>query len=677
MNTLFKKSFVALTCACTAITAAATDWNSRPVPTRNITPNIATTTIARERTALPQAKQLDAAGNTVAWKTIVPQSEARATTTLLAEDFSLMTAGEVGNPDMTNIIGSDGYIYYDYVNTYGWAGINVFQAGGACYLSDGTTATLNTPVLDLSGDEGNFTINLSFKAASATDRIYVIAATTTSTVDGGYITASTTDWRSVSLSFSGGATQTMIQFYSKSPVYFDDIYITQQTDTSTPTTIDAPSNLSATDITGTSFTANWNEVTTATNYLLDVFYYGTDNTKEYLLQDYETTATSHNVDGLDASHIYYFTVQATDGTLVSDESVQTIVKEPSESVGTPTAQPATEVTDNGFRANWTNAENAAWYTLYTYNYRTIAADGNYEIENESFDGFTEGTTDAPLYNGMDQILNGYTVNPDWEAVTTLYCNGMIGLKNYYKIMDVYSSLYSPVYYTSGSSMGSVTVKVTAYRDADCSNFTEIGVGCIDATTQTPTWKSATLSTSPQEYEFTFDAHEVYYLAIQFNDPNNADYGQTGIVWIDNVTVTQQFSAGDLFSRMYSCDNVYSGNSFYVATPADNNDSYSYFVIANTNGANGSIYSDPSNEVEVQRPSSGTSIVVAGTDGANIRGIQGAAEITLDQDARIDVYNTCGALAASITGNKGLNSISLPAGFYIIKAGTTTAKVIVK
>lgn len=672
MYSINKITFVALVYATTAIVASAADWNSRPIHVRN---NAATTqglTITQERIALPQAtRNLETVATTRQAQTSV--TAATSTATILAEDFSLMTAGEVGNPDMTNIIGSDGYIYYDYVHTYGWAAINVFQAGGSCYLADGTTASLNTPILDLADDNGNFTVNLSFKAQSASDEIYILAATTAGVVDGGYITAGTTDWRSISVALENGTSQIAIQFYSKAPVYFDDISITQVSDE--PATISAPGNLSATDITGTSFTANWSEVTEATAYLLDVFYYDTDNKVEYLMHDYETTGTSLEVDGLDASHIYYFTVQATDGTLVSAESAQAIVKTPSESVETPTALSATEVTTNGFRANWTEAENAAWYTLYTYSYHTFDADESWEIENESFDGFTDGTTAKPLYNDLDEILNDYTTNPDWEAVTTIYCDGMIGLKNYYMVMGYYSSLYSPVYYTSSNNLGKVTVKVTAYRDADCSNFTEIGVGCIDATTQTPSWRSATLSATPQEYEFTFDAHEVYYIGIQFDDPYNADYGQSGVVWIDNVTITQQFTTGDTFSRMFSCDDVYGGNSFYVSTTDSDYDSYSYFVVAYTNGEDGTLNSEQSNEVNVNNTSSVTS--VANTADVMISGTEGAANVTLAHEAHINVYNVQGALVASTLGNEGLNRITLPSGIYVVKAGTTTAKVIVK
>ncbi len=36
--------------------------------------------------------------------------------------------------------------------------------------------------------------------------------------------------------------------------------------------------------------------------------------------------------------------------------------------------------------------------------------------------------------------------------------------------------------------------------------------------------------------FEFEPTESYYLAIGFDDPSNADYGSTGIVFFDRVTV---------------------------------------------------------------------------------------------------------------------------------------------
>ena len=182
-------------------------------------------------------------------------------------------------------------------------------------------------------------------------------------IDGAVVEATTT-WQYVEVPLSGGLEQTAIQFFGDAPVYIDDVVVTQETEVDEPTSIEAPGNVSATDITDTGFTANWSAVTGATAYLLDVFYYGTDNEKTYVMTDQRVEGTTYAVSGLEAGHTYFFTVQATNGTLTSGESQQALVKNPSEYVGTPTATTATEVTDAGFRANWTAAENAAWYTLY-------------------------------------------------------------------------------------------------------------------------------------------------------------------------------------------------------------------------------------------------------------------------------------------------------------------------
>lgn len=609
---------------------------------------------------------------------VSPKSEATAST-VLYEDFRLMTAGEEGNPDMTNILDSNGYIYYDYVQTYGWAGINVYQAGGCCYLSDGYQALLNTPVLDLTADDGRFTVRVSFRAASGSTTFYVVAGSTSGMLGGGKTTA-TAEWKTVEVDMTCGVSQTIIQFAGDAPVYIDDVVITQVVEEEEPTSIDAPGNLSATDITGTSFTANWSAVTGATAYLLDVYYYTTGNEKVYALTDEEVTGTSYAVDGLEAGHIYFFTVQSTNGTLTSAESQQVLVKEASASVGTPTALDATEVTADGFRANWTEAENAAWYTLYAYSYRTMTEAGSYELENETFDCFDQGTTSNPLYNDIDVMLDGYTEHPNWEAVTTLACDGMIGLKNYYSVMGYYSALYSPIYYVSSPTPGKVTIRITAYCDADCSNNTLLGVGCIDAASEEGDgeWQDVTLSHEPQVYEFTFDTYEAYYLGIQFMDQNNADYGASGVVWIDGVEVSQQFAPGDLLCRMYSSDDVFGGTSFYVDTRDDDSDAYSYFVYAFTNGAEGTLNSDPSNEIMVGEISGIEDVEAAKADaGAAIRGTVGGIAVDLATGARIDVYTLQGSIAASIDGLAGSNSIAMPQGIYLVKTGGAVAKVIVK
>lgn len=677
MNNIIKTSLAIILCAAATAAQAQHDgsWGNRSAARKAATAAATSVMTQRMQAAPGTARHIQAREGRPARQA----TRADETTTVLYEDFSKMTLGTEDAPEMSlGIVGSDGYIYYDYVQTYGWAGLNVYSAGGCCYLADGTEAFINTPVLDLSGSGGEFTIRVSFKAVEDT-RFYITAiGSGGNLIDGGYVNA-TTEWMYADVPVAGGLAQTVIQFFGDAPVYIDDVIVTQEAGTQEPASIEAPSSLSATDITDTGFTASWNAVTDATGYLLDVFYYGTDNERTYAITDREVAGTTCTVDGLEAGHTYFFTVQATDGTLTSAESQQVIVRNPSESIGNPTATEATEVTDNGFRANWTAAENAAWYTLYTYSYHTVAETGAFEVEHETFDKFTEGTVANPLYNGTDVILNDYTEHPNWEGVTTMSANGMLGLRNYYSIMGYYSGLYTPIYsVSSASTPGQVTVRLTAMRDAACSASTQIGLACINADDMdaAPEWQLKTFASDTETFEFTMDAYKNYYIAIAFDDPENQDYGTTGTVWIDDITISQQLNAGDVFSRMHSADVVFGGTSFYVETPNRGDDTYSYFVQATTNGASGTIDSDFSNEVYVEYTPSGISQAEA-TGAATVRGTEGGVEVTLGSDARITVYSPSGAVAAATGGKTGTNRIALPKGLYIVKAGTETAKVIVR
>lgn len=601
------------------------------------------------------------------------------TQTAISEDFSLMTSGAVGAPDLeTNIISSDGYIYYDYVQTYGWTGINVYQAGGACYLADGTAALLCTPILDLSDAGGAFNVRVGFRAETAT-KFYIMAGVSGGyAVSGGYVEA-VDEWRYVDVSLTGGQAQTMIQFFGDAPVYIDYVCVTQDVEVEEPMSIPAPGSGSATDITETGFTANWSAVTGATSYLLDVFHYAQDNEKVYALTDRKVDGTTYSVSGLEPGHIYFFTVQATNGTLTSVESQQVLVKEASASVGTPTALAAADITSDGFRANWTAAENAAWYNLYTYSYHPIAETGTFNVENETFDGFTEGTMDSPLYNGLDAMLNGYTEHPDWEGVTTMSCDGMIGLRNYYSLMGYYSTLYSPIYYVgTASQLGKVTVKIAAARDAACSDGTQLGVACVNADDMDaePQWQLKTFTNSVETFEFTLDSYPNYFIAVAFADPENTDYGTTGTVWIDEVQISQELHAGDVFSRMHSADVVFDATSFYVATPDGGDDSYSYFVQAITNGSQGIISSDYSNEVYVDNLPSGVTNVEAGS-GVSVSGADGMLTVTLSNDSPISVYSVSGTAVAGVSGRQGVNRIPVANGLYIVKTDFGVTKVIVR
>lgn len=120
------------------------------------------------------------------------QAEDSEWQTVVEEDFSLFTAGSEAEPDMTNILSSEGYILYDYVHTYGWTAVSVYQAGGCAYVVGDGISMLMTPVLDLSGDNGHFKITFSYRTSSESTSVYVMWGSGSSLIDGRKATATTT-----------------------------------------------------------------------------------------------------------------------------------------------------------------------------------------------------------------------------------------------------------------------------------------------------------------------------------------------------------------------------------------------------------------------------------------------------------------------------------------------------
>ena len=596
---------------------------------------------------------------------------------VLSEDFSKFAAGSEENPDMTNILTSEGLIMHDYINTYGWGGINIYQAGGCCFIADGVQALLMTPVLDLSADNGNFVVNFSYRSQSGDTRVYIVGQNEGASQGfGGYLSC-TEEWKSVSVTFEGdGSANTALQFYGDAPIFIDDIEICQVGGTVTePEPISAPVALSATDITSTGFTANWSSVQGASAYLLDVFYF-VDNQPQYVEKDLETTETSKTLTGLEPGRLYYYSVQATDGTDVSAESAIISAKEPVESLEAPVAAAATEVSDNGFRANWSAVDGATYYEVVTLSDYRIPESGTFVLDDETFDKVTTGTVSSPVYNDVQCNLNKYTNYPDWYGTTTLLAEGMIGLKNYYAVMGAYSMLYSPIYQNDAANPGEVKVRISA-KMVDCTAGTQLGVALVDSITGDiigGKWSFVDLSEDMKDYEFDLPASNSFYLAVGFDDSNDI-YGTTGMVFIDGVKITQDMTAGTTLTRIYRDDIAYN-NSFYVETPDKREgEKYSYYVIAAGNGSEGDVVSDASEFIDVDGSASVSGVVAA--QGVDICVGRGEVKVTTDTQLDVNVFDMSGRTVARIAAVKGTAAFALVPGAYIVKCGSEVRKIIVR
>lgn len=633
--------------------------------------------VAPQKAPLARFSSAFAAGKTVAKQAAQnPSLLSEEKTVVLQETFSKFTAGSEEAPDMTNILSSEGIILQDYIETYGWSGISVYQAGGCAYLANDGESLLITPVLDLSDDGGKFDVTVSFKTSTATTNFVVIWGDSSGIIDGRVATADT-EWSTISFTAEGGARQTALQFYADADIYIDDIVIEQVEDVEVVEPfLSAPTAENVSDIKDGSFTASWSIVQEATHYLLDVYHYE-NNEPVFEFQDQKVESNTCEVTGLTDGVVYFYSVQAQNETLTSAESNEALVKVSSETVGTPVALPATEISKDGFKANWKPAENAAFYSLTIYSYYTVPVKGTVIVENEDFSKVVGGTPTNPLYNALNQLLDDYTKYPNWEGSTTVLSEGMIGLKNYYQALGQYAMLTTPVYGVASSNRGNVKIQLDA-MSVDCSTDTELGVCLVDAMTGEATeWQFATVSSTTQTFSFTFPSSEYYYLAIAFADNLNTDEGQTGVVYIDNVRITQDLEKGDILWKMYASKAAYN-EGLYIETPnLRSAEILSYDVVAITNcdsSDSGYLYSDVSEEIIV-----GESGAVEGVEAnaSKAYGVKGAIRVVAANAGTLEVYDLSGALVLSSELTAGESEVVLPAGLYVARVNGNVYKVAVK
>ena len=126
----------------------------------------------------------------------------------------------------------------------------------------------------------------------------------------------------------------------------------------------APRVQSATNVTFSSFTANWSSVSGAIDYRLDV---STSNSFTSYVPGYQDvsvgTMTSYPVTGLSANTTYYYRVRANNGCATSPNSSAKNAKTLLCTPGAPSAQSATNVTASSFTANWRSVSGATNYRL--------------------------------------------------------------------------------------------------------------------------------------------------------------------------------------------------------------------------------------------------------------------------------------------------------------------------
>ena len=236
---------------------------------------------------------------------------ANAQTVIFSENFDSITTG-----DNTTLTGSDTSWTANTSFTTAW---RTFQAGGALRLGNGNdSANLGyvvTNYLDLNVNGGIFTVSFDVKGWETVENQIKVLIPGTETQYVPYTATIGQDFQRITLYYTGGQEHTRITIETtEKRAFIDNILVTTTPEENilTPTVATEP-----TDITDTSFTANWGRVAGATGYILDVstsFEFGT------FVEGYHDLAVDgafQSVEGLTPNTQYFYRVRATNDNVTS------------------------------------------------------------------------------------------------------------------------------------------------------------------------------------------------------------------------------------------------------------------------------------------------------------------------------------------------------------------------
>lgn len=366
-------------------------------------------------------------------------------TLLLEEDFSLMTAGSEEAPDPDTVLEMDPedpdyqYLWNNMKPgfTHGdgrWGTGGVFSAGGMIYMANdygNDQAHIVTPLLDLSGDDGTFVVELRAKARGCKKfPILMIEAAETNNWSPTWDMFETDavygdlpdQWITYRAVFRGGGPTTLINIVTTNIIAGDNPY--------EPTIIDgglliddikvykvkpfveAPKLLSHREFKNKSFLACWEPVANADSYLVSVSSTDEEGNSSVLFTDKETTETSMRVENIDPKATYYYQVKAKSGEHVSLPQLPQEVYD----IEVPTLEKAEAVagTEHDFIGKIAPSEAAIGYGYAALAKRTAEEDGPFVITNLDFNGWRN-----PALDEMTDIPE-LTIEDPWDNVSSLY-----------------------------------------------------------------------------------------------------------------------------------------------------------------------------------------------------------------------------------------------------------------
>ncbi|KAF0152441.1 MAG: extracellular ribonuclease [Ignavibacteria bacterium] len=296
-----------------------------------------------------------------------------------------------------------------------------------------------------------------------------------------------------------------------------------------------PTATGATNNAQTSFTANWNAVTGASKYFLDV---STQNDFATFVSGYESVdvgnVTSVSVTGLSANTVYHYRVRASNASGLSVNSNVISVTTLPNTPAAPTAIAATSITTAGFTVNWNSSAGATKYFL------------DLSTQND-FASFVTNYENKDVANVTSFVVSSLAANTQYYYRVRAYNSGGTSVSS--NVINVTTSTYA----TQTLAAGDIAIIGIHTDDPDQFSFVpfvDLQAGTVIRFTDSGVKADGTFRGSEGAVKYTTPAGGVTAGAIitftspasgNFTSDNDATVGTSGVALSasgDQVTAFQ-------------------------------------------------------------------------------------------------------------------------------------------
>lgn len=211
--------------------------------------------------------------------------------------------------------------------------------------------------------------------------------------------------------------------------------------------------------------------------------------------------------------------------------------------GAPEVQPATEITEDGFTANWKHYAGADGYALFVWSREEVKSPARKTVLYEDFNLLASGSVIEPIF--AEEMTSypaewGFTTTPDWTVSQMILAGGKIG-----------GCIWTP-YMDLRANGGKYTVELGIQGYAG----QEVAVVATGSKEETKKILLESNGYNLLTLDFTNGDHETYLRIVDNGFPGDTEGAYLDkIAYLDDIEVFQNFQAGDDIYRLVEVADV--------------------------------------------------------------------------------------------------------------------------